>query len=124
MQNFGKVLRPIVESSSAMTVVVVPNYEKLDGSDITPKIVLHWPRELLPKVWIITAAEIIRLNGPRTNCNSLTFDLPREVLSAGRKGAISNLFFVPEFWRPKGPISSESFEPYCIREVPSPKSSD
>jgi hypothetical protein len=116
MESFGKILRPIVENSSAMTIVVVPNYEKLDGSDITPKIVLHWPRELLPKVWIITAVEMIPLNGPRTNCNSKDFYLPREVLSTGRKGAISNLYFVPEFWRPKGPISNERFEPYCIRE--------
>jgi hypothetical protein len=116
MESFGKVLRPIVESSSAMTIVVVPDHEKLDGSDITPKIVLHWPRELLPKVWIITAAEIIRLNGPRTNCNSVTFDLPRELLSAGRKGAISNLYFFPDFWQPKGQISTESVEPYCIHE--------
>jgi hypothetical protein len=116
MEIFGKLLRPIVERNSAMTIVVVPSYEKLDGSDITPKVVLNWPPELIQKVWIITEPEMIALNGHRLYCKSMDFNLAPAFLSSGRKGAISNLFFVPEFWNSKKGFSKDSFEPYCIHE--------
>jgi hypothetical protein len=117
MEGFAKILKPIVEKSSELTVVVVPDFEKLDGADITPKIIFNWPPEIWSKVWILTMREIVPLNGPRTHCNSTKFNLPQRFLSVKRSGPISNLYFVPEFWHPKDQISIASFEPYCIKEV-------
>ncbi len=118
MKDLGRLLEPIVRGTDEITIAVVPDYEKLGGPDITPKVAWNWPGTLVQRLWVMTTNEALLLFGPRTECrNASWIDIAPGFLSVGRRGPVSHLMFVPSFWTSQKEFSHKSLEPYCIEPV-------
>ena len=70
MEEIGALLRPLVRDSAGITVAVVPDRWKLDGSDITPKVTWTWSDEDARRVWVMPASRGADEFGPRGKLSS------------------------------------------------------
>jgi hypothetical protein len=114
MEEFGRVMMPIAKESDEITVVVVPDYEKMYSVDITPKVVSKWPAQLAKRFWVLRESEAREHFDFRTECRD-TSSIKEEwwFSTVSRRGPVSQIFFVPSFWTSES-FSNESLEPYCV----------
>lgn len=109
MEEFGELLRPLVQGSPGITVAVVPD-RWLDGSDMTPKVTWRWNSGDARRLWVMPASRAATEFGPRQACHGTDrISLARELLSTGRDGPVSHLVFASPWDGAVGGL-----EPYCI----------
>jgi hypothetical protein len=114
MEEIGALLRPLVQDSSGITVAVVPDRWKLDGSDMTPKVTWKWDDAAARRVWVMPASRAAVEFGPRVACHgTAAIDLPPELMATPRSGALSHLVWLTAWGRSAGVL-----EPYCVLQAP------
>lgn len=114
MEEIGALLRPLVRDSAGITVAVVPDKWKLDGSDITPKVTWTWSDEDARRVWVMPASRGAAEFGPRGKCRETDrVALAPEMMATERAGALSHLVWLSAWGRSTGDL-----EPYCVGPTP------
>jgi hypothetical protein len=110
MQAMGEALFPLVQAKPGITVAVIPDYWKLEGSDLTPKVTWRWSDAEAKRLWVIPEAAAIKEFGPRGACRDVhAVDMTEELLSTGRRGDLADLV-----WVPGGGRGGRRIEPYCL----------
>jgi hypothetical protein len=113
MEEIGALLRPLVRDSSGITVAVVPDKWKLDGSDMTPKVTWKWSDTDARRVWVMPASRAAEEFGARGGCHGTdAIALAPELMSTPRVGALSHLVWLSAWGRTTGQL-----EPYCVGPV-------
>ena len=51
---------PLVQAKPGITVAVIPDYWKLEGSDLTPKVTWRWSDAEAKRLWVIPEAAAIK----------------------------------------------------------------
>ena len=114
MEEIGARLRPLVRDSSGITVAVVPDKWKLDGSDITPKVTWTWSDEDAKRVWVMPASRAAVEFGPRGKCRGADrVALASELMATERTGPLAHLVWLSPWERSLGDL-----EPYCVGPTP------
>jgi hypothetical protein len=114
MEEIGALLHPLVLGSAGITVAVVPDRWKLDGSDITPKVTWMWSDDDAKRVWVLPASRAVTEFGPRGRCRGTDrVALEPEMMATARSGALSHLVWLPAWGRSVGDL-----EPYCVGPTP------
>jgi hypothetical protein len=104
----------LVRDSAGITVAVIPDKGKLDGSDMTPKVTWNWSDEDARRVWVMPASPGAAEFGPRGRCRGTErVALAPEMMATGRTGALSNLIWLSAWGRTLGEL-----EPYCVGPTP------
>jgi hypothetical protein len=113
MEEIGAQLRPLVRDSAGITVAVVPDKWKLDGSDMTPKVTWKWSDAEARRVWVMPAGRGAEEFGHRGGCRGTEkIALAPELMSTPRVGALSHLVWLSAWGRTLGEL-----EPYCLGPV-------
>ena len=114
MEEVGALLRPLVGDSPGITVAVVPDEWRLDGSDMTPKVTWRWGDADARRVWVMPASLAAAEFGTRGRCHGTdVIALAPELMSTTRAGALSHLVWLTA----KGRAPRE-LEPYCLNPAP------
>ena len=113
MEEIGALLRPLVRDSSGITVAVVPDRWRLDGSDMTPKVTWKWSDADGRRVWVMPASRAAEEFGKRGGCHGTdAIALAPELMSTPRVGPLSHLVWLAAWGRTVGEL-----EPYCLGPV-------
>jgi hypothetical protein len=113
MEEVGSLLRPLVRDSDGITVAVVPDKWKLDGSDMTPKVTWKWSDADARRVWVMPANRAAEEFGARGGCHGTEkIALAPELMSTPRVGALSHFVWLSAWGRTIGEL-----EPYCLGPV-------
>ncbi len=113
MEEIGSLLHPLVAGSAGITIAVVPDEWRLDGSDMTPKVAWRWSDADARRVWVMPASRAAVEFGARDRCRGTErAALAAELMSVPRVGELSHLVWLP--WSGRSP---EDLEPYCVGPV-------
>jgi Dolichyl-phosphate-mannose-protein mannosyltransferase len=113
----GALVEPRVKASAGeILVVVVPTRDRLDASDITPKVTFGWDEGAAKRLWVMTRRAAEPLFGARLKCRApARIDTPAELHCGQRHGPLAGLLWVGDAWD-EGEFSEP--EAYCVTEAP------
>ena len=113
MENIGRRLLPLVRESESLVVAVIPEWNALRATDLTPKVTRRWSDAESRRVLVLSSEEAEEHFGGRGCTTPERVDVPLKRVSSTRTGALSRLVWVSI---ERGKISDP--EPYCLAPPP------
>jgi hypothetical protein len=117
-ERFGRLIRPYVQQSPGLLVLVAPEVDGQSDLDAMVKATLKWKAEEKAKFWIVRPIPATRRFGPRLGCRNPA-NLPLEPVDIGwprSEGPIARILWKSSLLEPDPP--EDYFQGCCGKALP------